>query len=662
MLFRSHTYTAFGNYPATLTLRNGCGFDTVFHFSVHIINIPASLGSLPLVAQKACPGDQVSIIRTFDSDSCSVDFGDGYFTKDLNSYSLNHQYLQPGTYPVKINITNSCGNKASRVDTIHILNNNHAYTAIAPFFYPNSSICPEDPVNFSCNYFPSISWNFGNGQKAYLNNAKTTYSAAGTYHYTLTVENGCGNDTTLNGNVTIGANNPVSSLYLYAYEQKTCTGSEIRFQASGNSVKISWDFGDSTTSDFITPVHTYKKEGSYNVKAFATNGCNNSKSDSIKIIISDTLQIAIPDIQTMPKKPCPGDEVYFSAHYSFNGSDNLTNYDLNVNNYEFTWLFADGNVTGYYAIKTFNQAGKYPYILKVKNKSGKEISLKDTIVVGTTNGIEKGYVSISGDNKTCLGDSAYFGFATAGKYYEVDFGDGSKTSTFTEVNIDGPAYKVAGHKYALPGIYKVKLKATNGCGYVAYDSLAISVDSYHRSDMSAYYTVEEYRSYCKGEKVIFNCYQPSNMEVDFGDGKKMVLNNTSFLTTFSHAYNASGKYNVIAKFHNSCGDTVVYTNNIYVDTCQTTYSNIETASNSSSTMRCYPNPVHDRLTIEPISGILKQETRYILYNINGTKILEGILNKESTTTEINLSHIPTGLYLLRLSSDSGTSVTKVIKE
>jgi len=140
--YANHIYTALGNYPATLTLINGCGSDTVFHFTVHIINIPASLGSIPLIAQKACPGDQVSINRSFDADSCIVDFGDGYFTKDL--YSLNHQYLQPGTYPVKINITNSCGNKASRVDTIRILNNNHAFTAINPYVYPNSSICPGD--------------------------------------------------------------------------------------------------------------------------------------------------------------------------------------------------------------------------------------------------------------------------------------------------------------------------------------------------------------------------------------------------------------------------------------------------------------------------------------------------------------------------------------
>jgi len=187
LAYSSHSYTDIRDYPVTLTLRNGCGFDTVFHYTVHIINLPASLSSSPLTAQKACPGDLVSIKNTF-KDTCTVDFGDGYFTKDM--YSLKHQYLSPGTYPVTITVTNSCGNKASRVDTIHILNNNHAFTSISPYCYPRSAICPGDQVEFSCNYFPSIVWDFGNGKKAYSDYGTTSYSSTGTYHYTLTVKNG----------------------------------------------------------------------------------------------------------------------------------------------------------------------------------------------------------------------------------------------------------------------------------------------------------------------------------------------------------------------------------------------------------------------------------------------------------------------------------------
>ncbi|HEX2936171.1 MAG TPA: PKD domain-containing protein, partial [Bacteroidales bacterium] len=654
----NHVYSALGNYPVTLTLRNGCGADTVFKYTIHVIDKPVDVSSVTLSTDKACPGDLVYANINGVNDnikSVKVDFGDGYFTND--KYYLGHVYLKSGNYPVKTEITNYCENKASRVDTIHIISNK---TEFEPISFPtfSSTLCPGDQVSFQTNYYPSVTWDFGNGQKGYRPYATTSYSAAGTYNYSLTLTNGCGVDTTLKNTITVG-NNTSISVYLTAYYPVTNTNTEIQFIQFGDASKVKWDFGDSTTSTFSSPVHSYKKEGTYYTKLTVTNGCNYSKTDSIKVTISDTLLLLTPKLIRTPKRSCPGDEVQFSTNYDFTNYYEEGTYDLNCGEYETSWQFADGSLSGATVSKVFPQAGKYPYSVKIKNKSGKEITLKDTVVVATGNTIRQGTVLIEGDTKKCPGDSAYFTLENAGKSYEIDFGDGHKISNFTERTLDMTKYKIVAHKYTAAGIYKVKVKATNGCGSVAYDSVSISIDQYKRSGsfFNGYY-VDEYRTYCSNEKVKFNIYDAPNISIDFGDGENQLFRGANF-STIKHAYKTSGTYKAIVKVFGACNDTVVYTSFVTVDTCQALPDYVLPIK--KEVMHCYPNPVQDKLIIELEDGSVKNASEYILFDLSGRKMLEGNIPKGSKIREINVSQLTTGIYLLHVSSNNKTEVIKVIK-
>ena len=657
-IYSNHTYAVLGDYPVILTLRNGCGADTVFKYTVHIINKPANLSFLTVSADKVCPGDRVYVSGySQDAKSFKVDFGDGYFTN--NNYDMSHRYLKSGNYPVTTEVTNYCGNKASRVDTFHIINNAE-FTQ--PYFsnFSNTSICPGDQVSFQTDAYPSVLWDFGNGQKAYVPNATTSYNATGTYNYSVTLVNGCGVDTTLKSSITIGNNFSVPYQYVYAYYPVTSTGSDIQFRQYSNTSAIKWDFGDSTTSTIAYPLHSYKKEGIYYAKVTVTNGCNNSKTDSLKVVISNTLLLVHPKITKTPTSACPGDEVQFSTNYDLNNDQGLTTHDLNYEQYETTWQFAGGNESGATVSKVFQQAGKYPYSVIIRNKSGQEISMKDTMVVGTANTINKGTDVIQGDTKKCPGDSAYFTLVDAEKSYEIDFGDGHKTSTFMEKSFGSSVLKIVSHKYVTEGIYKVKVKATNGCGNVAYDSTAISIDHYKGvSNIIGDYNVDESRTYCKGEKVKFSIYEAPNVNIDFGDGEKQIFNKVNF-TTIKHVYKTSGTYKVIVKTFNACNDTTLYTNFISVDTCKALPD--EVLSIEKGVLRCYPNPVQDKLIIELPDGSAKDASGYILFDLNGRKMLEGNIPKGSASGEINLSRLSMGIYLLRVSSEDKTSVIKVIKQ
>ncbi|HEY4786812.1 MAG TPA: PKD domain-containing protein, partial [Bacteroidales bacterium] len=387
--YSNHVYAAFGNYPVTLTLRNGCGADTSFKYTIHVIDKPVDVSSVTLSTDKACPGDMVYVSANGMYDDVKlfkVDFGDGYFTND--KYDLGHVYLKSGNYPVKTEITNYCGNKASRIDTFHIISNNTEFASIN-FTTSSNTICPGDQVSFQTNYYPSITWDFGNGQKGYRTYATTSYSAAGTYNYSVTLVNGCGVDTTLTSSLTVGNNSSVS-VYPYAYYPVTNTNTDIQFMQFGGESKVKWNFGDSATSTLSSPVHSYKKEGIYYAKLTVTNGCNYSKTDSLKITISDTLLMLTPTLIKTPMNSCPGDEVQFSTNYNLNNYYTETTHDLNCDKYETTWQFADGSLSGATVSKVFQQAGKYPYSLKIRNKSGKEIAIKDTVVVATGNAINQG--------------------------------------------------------------------------------------------------------------------------------------------------------------------------------------------------------------------------------------------------------------------------------
>ena len=60
-----------------------------------------------------------------------------------------------------------------------------------------------------------------------------------------------------------------------------------------NATLYTWDFGDSTTSNEMSPVHTYDSNGTYIVTLIADNGCNSDTSvDTVTITSVGVLGIA----------------------------------------------------------------------------------------------------------------------------------------------------------------------------------------------------------------------------------------------------------------------------------------------------------------------------------------------------------------------------------
>lgn len=73
----------------------------------------------------------------------------------------------------------------------------------------------------------------------------------------------------------------------------------------------------------------------------------------------------------------------------------------------------------------------------------------------------------------------------------------------------------------------------------------------------------------------------------------------------------------------------------------------------------YPNPVKDKLSIE-LKGTSKEKIQFDLINSLGQPVV--IINELNSRQELDVSHLPKGIYFLKLQTETQQEVYKVIKE
>lgn len=107
-------------------------------------------------------------------------------------------------------------------------------------------------------------------------------------------------------------------------------------------------------------------------------------------------------------------------------------------------------------------------------------------------------------------------------------------------------------------------------------------------------------------------------------------------TSDSLSYTTAGTYTIVWKYTDVAGN-VTTQNQVVVVTCSTTGLDQLTAEKAL----IYPNPATDFITIESTS--LKSGK---IFNINGQEVMN--FNATSTSTTIQIAHLPKGLYYVQL--------------
>ena len=180
--------------------------------------------------------------------------------------------------------------------------------------------------------------------------------------------------------------------------------------------------------------------------------------------------------------------------------------------------------------------------------------------------------------------------------------------------------------------------------------------------------------------LIYNTSTPSQKDTnyvttyhwDFGDG------DTSNLAFPTHTYASAGAYGVCLTVK-SIDTAGAFCTSMFCDTLgiDTTGNLIYKGSGftlqvlnpalgiNEITVReafdIYPNPVNEFLIIKS-SIPASVEVKYSLYDIGGSELVNGVIEKGSSQVQVNVNHLKAGVYLLKMSTKGKPSGTyKVMK-
>ncbi len=286
----SHTYTTSGTFTIILTTTdiNGCT-DVVSKTNYIRINGPLSNFTATNVA--GCSGGLTTTfndLSTPDGVNAIVNwqwnFGDGAI-QNFSSPPFQHSYTTPGTFSVKLIITDAAGCK----DSITIANLITATDPIPNFVTADSVTCPGATVSFSNTSVPAgftSQWDFGDGGTSAITSPTHAYAATGQYSVKLRIQDafGCADSITKINYIRVDV--PVAS-FIVNDSSSACTPFEVQFtNTSTFYTSLLWDFGPGEgTSTQTNPVHYYNLPGIYPVKLLITSpgGCLDSIIRNIRV-------------------------------------------------------------------------------------------------------------------------------------------------------------------------------------------------------------------------------------------------------------------------------------------------------------------------------------------------------------------------------------------
>jgi PKD repeat protein len=495
-----HIYAALGTYTITAIVKTSCGIDTS-HGLVHVVS-NAGFANTPYFSVQSdsiCPNDGAVFWVDWNYQNYALDFGDGTTITHApsangnNNTQIDHTYSTPGNYAAKVTYFNSCGNTKSVIDTIHVVNHHliSGYLSIdVNYGQHRDTACVNSYVQFypNANAFNSYLWNFGGGVNDTSSQQTPThkFTALGKHVVRLTVMNGCGNTRSIYDTVKIVNNLPFGGLTTSVTPATICPGESVLYSgysnnSNGNDPSISylWKFGDNTTGSNNQGTHAFPTGlSTYSVTCIGTNACGSKDSSTTLVTVaSNVIPVAGQNgayryMTTASGRPaCPNDSIIFI--FAPAGNADIVHWDFgDATSANATQLLTFQNTVYRTTKHAYTGNGHYVATVTYTNSCGNSFS--DTMSLninphvsdfGTGNGNMLLY-----DNTVypCQGTPIPF-YALEGSNYVWNFGDGTGDLVTHQSLV--PVY----HAFADAGKYKVTLRAYNGCGNSATDTVTVNI-------------------------------------------------------------------------------------------------------------------------------------------------------------------------------------------
>lgn len=613
-----------GQSDSTFTLRyairsisNGCVAPAIER-TIFVAPRPvAAFTSTP-----ACEGQGVQFDNNTSISSGYVSymwrFGDGDSTVLINPL---HVYPSTGTYNVELIAVSNYGYEDVAMGTAEVKENPTAE-------FSSTNTCEGAPVPFVDGSIipvgsPTYEWDFGDGSPLGSgNNPNHQYATPDVYKVTMTVNaNGC--SAVASHYVTYAPRAVVD----FNMNQVSCNNETVIFSnattLSNGQVGYNWDFENDGTSDATTTnaSHKYSGFGTFDVKLTATTdfGCVDQITKQVSL-----LEGPKADFTTTPL--CDKDNVDFS-NSSIEPSSGTTGYE---------WNFSDGSTFQTKDVsRSFTMIGSFDVELIATNTNGCQDVLNRTVSVDEMP-VAQFYVE-----DVCLGNDVMVQNASSGNNGNYSYNwdlDAGQTSTDKNPTVT----------YASAGTYTLNLTISTPSGCVDQISKTVNVNELPTATVTMF----------SGEKgdgtigyTIDNITSNTDFTLLFGDGGN-VKGNTGSLTSVNgvYTYQSDAKYFYTLNL-NKAGCLSSSTGTI--DVLRTS-----TAQIADVGIKVFPNPSTGVFQVD-IADVRADVQSIEVYSVDGKKVLSVGDQMINNLTEINLSTMTSGVYLIKIITKNEVYSSKV---
>ncbi len=461
-----HAFAAPGLYTVRLTVTDDSGTSTAATSDELTVRVNAPPVAVAGADRALAVGEAVEFDGSASRDEDGAirlyrwEFGDGTGTvRYLSTATVTHVYRAPGTYTVRLDVTDDSGlaNSAAS-DTLTVVVNDAPVADAGA----NRSAAIDEVIAFSADAsvdrdgtLIDYAWDFGDGATGSGVGASHAYSAAGLYTVRLTIsDDSKTRSATASDEILVRVNDrPVADA---GRRQHVAIGEETFFDGGASTDRDGfltayvWDFGDGETSAASRDrraSHAYAAPGTYTVRLTVTDNSgvgNASASDTLEITVNDP---PIADAGA-DRAAAIAQRVSFTGLASRDPDGALTRY---------VWDFGDGATeTGSTVSHAYARSGTYTVRLTITDNSTTstafafdELSIRvneppvpsagaDQLVTASLVAFDAG-ASVDPDGGTLS--------------YLWDFGDGQTGEGATP-----------SHVYAATGTYDVGLTVTDDSG------------------------------------------------------------------------------------------------------------------------------------------------------------------------------------------------------